>query len=106
LDSIKSRWQRDGRGQAKRFQNGTVSKRIGSLALFRHVTAKNPFNQKLSLILIMAMQITLCSGAVPPSPREKAFLYHAHAIAITCILFHRSQLNCRIIFSVNTLPHP
>ncbi|MBQ1639302.1 MAG: hypothetical protein II101_06525, partial [Ruminococcus sp.] len=33
-------WCRDGRGQAKRFQNRTVSKRRGSLAFFRHTAAE------------------------------------------------------------------
>ena len=38
-------WCRDGRGQAMRFQNRTVSKRTGSLALFRH-TAADVFSQQ------------------------------------------------------------
>jgi hypothetical protein len=45
LKKQKVLWCRDGRGQAKRFLNRTVSKRTGSLALFRH-TAADVFSQQ------------------------------------------------------------
>ena len=64
--------QCDGRGQAKRFLNRTVSKRTGSLALFRHGTAKLPVNQAFVIFQNAAIQKMHCAGAAPPSPRGKA----------------------------------
>ena len=73
--SLKLRRQCDGRGQAKHFLNRTVSKRTGSLALFRHGTAKLVENLVFDSLQNAAIQKMHCAGAAPPSPRGKAFAH-------------------------------
>ncbi|MBQ1240188.1 MAG: hypothetical protein IIX71_09375, partial [Ruminococcus sp.] len=57
----------------KRFLNRTVSKRTGSLALFRHGTAKLVENLAFVIFQNAAIKKMHCAGAAPPSPRGKAF---------------------------------
>ena len=45
-----------------------------SLALFRHGTTKLPVCLAFVLFLHAAVSVLYCSGAAPPSPREKALL--------------------------------
>ena len=71
--SLKLRRQCDGRGQAKRFLNRTVSKRTGSLALFRHGTAKLAVDSTFVFFLYAIISVPYNLGAAPPSPRGKAF---------------------------------